>query len=281
MSETITENYNGIQLQQYTKKQKEFLKKAIDINLNGDLFCCDDYTMSKTNFRQKIHELREIIECIVPGRPCYYHLKDIEYTGKKYDHITLRGMEVGKKMQRQLESLYKQPPAIHDIKLTFQCSELYNYFVNTRKQINPHNKGISYPMIRLNDHMVARVTVYPKTTVVDIGCTYKPIIYDPRGSLELVRILEKVRTGLELDGDAIVKTIPNPLDWTITQYHFNRDSAEEFSGPRFHITVDEFAVGFVRHYSKRFQDGKTRIRSEKIVSPNRIVKEEIEQMKAK
>jgi hypothetical protein len=276
MSDSITENYNGIQIQQYTKTQQKFLKKAVTINKAGDLFCWTDFDMSNDNFRQKVFELKGIIECAITSNPAYYRVKGMTYNYKVLDHITLGGMGVGKKMQNILESVSKQPPAIHDIKLKFECPKVYNYLIKFGHKPNPTNKGIVFSRIEVNDHTSLNFTVYPKTITIDLACTYKPIIYDPRGALQLVQILERVRYALTIDTKNLVE-ISDPLEWIITQYHFNQDSTA-YDGPSFHITVDEFSVGMVRYYSKNFPNGVKRIRKEIIKTPKRTVNDEIYEM---
>ena len=220
MISSITENYNGIQIQKYTKTQQKFLKEAI---AKGDIFCWKDFDMTNDNFRQKIFELKDIIECVIPSNPSYYRIKGMPYNNKVLDHITLGGMGVGKKMQKILESVSKQPPAIHDIKLKFECPKVYDYLIKFGWKHNPSNKGIVFSRIEVNDHTSLNFTVYPKTVVIDLACTYKPIIYDPRGALQLVQILERVRYALTIDTKNLVE-ISDPLEWIITQYHFNQDS---------------------------------------------------------
>jgi len=278
MSHSITEKYNGNLLRPHSKKEKEFLKKAISINKQGNLFCCYDFDESRCNFRQILFRLRDEIECVIPSRPSFYKVKGLECNGRILDHLTLKGMEVGNKMEKILESVIKQPPAIHDIKLKFNHDKLYNHLVNLENKVNPKNGGILFPRVDVNDHVTLSYIVYPKTVIVDIGCTYKPIIYDNRGALQLIQILERVRTALEVDTDGIITDIPNPLDWIITQYHFNQDGLEEYSGYPFNVSVDDFSAGFIRHYSKKFPDGKTRIRKEVIKTPKHPVKMEIKKM---
>lgn len=63
------------------------------------------------------------------------------------------------------------------------------------------------------------------------------------------------------------------MSWTVTMWHFGRDSLTEYSGERFHITWEEGLKVF-RIYSKGFKNKKKmKIREEIQEYPNKPLKE--------
>ena len=272
---SLTDVCNGL----HGKRLQEFARKCRSINRQDDYFCCNDYPeLTGGNYRQLIHRLRSFLVCEIKGNPCYYRFKE-EKTSFDRDDLTLEGMVVGTNMDKILRNVRIQPPAIHDIKLKFHSKQLHPYLMKIGKyKENPHNKGIFLPQNKIERHIVADIAIYPQTTVIDIGCTYKPIVYDLRGSLKLIGILQEIYASLIFDTDGEAKDIPHTLKWIVTNYHFNRDSMEEYSGLAFTRTFEDFAGGVIRYYCKEFPDGKRKIRQEKIRSPKCSIEEEIKNM---
>ncbi len=63
------------------------------------------------------------------------------------------------------------------------------------------------------------------------------------------------------------------MSWTVTMWHFGRDSLTEYSGERFHITWEEGLKVF-RIYSKKFHNKeKMKIREEVQEYPNKPLEE--------
>lgn len=272
---SLTDVCNGL----HGKQIQEFAITGRSINRQDDYFCCHDFPkVTEGNYRQLILRLRPILVCEIKGNPCYYRFRD-EKTSFDRDDLTLEGMVVGTNMDKILRDVKNQPPAIHDIKLKFTSKQLHPYLTKIcQYKVNPQNKGIFFPQIKIERHIVADIAIYPSTIVIDIGCTYKPIVYDVKGSLKLIGIVQDIYSSLIYDTNGKVSDIPYPLDWTVTNYHFNRDSMEEYSGLAFTRSFEDFAGGVIRYYCKEFPDGKRKLRQEKIRSPKCSVQEEIKNM---
>lgn len=272
---SVTDVCNGL----HGKRLQEFAIKCRIINRQDEYFCRHDFPkLTRGNYRQLIFRLRPMLVCEIKGNPCYYRFKE-EKTSFDRDDLTLEGMVVGTNMDKILRNVRIQPPAIHDIKLKFPSIQLHPYLSKIGNyKVNPQNKGIFLPQNKIERHIVADIAIYPKTTVIDIGCTYKPIVYDITGALKLVGILQEIYSSLIFDTNGEVEDIPHPLNWIVTNYHFNRDSMEEYSGPAFTRSFEDFAGGVIRYYCKEFPNGERKIRQEKIRSPKCSVEEEIKNM---
>jgi len=272
---SLTDVCNGL----HGKHIQEFAITGRSINRQDDYFCYADYPeLTEGNYRQLILRLRPILVCEIKGKPCYYRFRD-EKTTFDRDDLTYEGMVVGTNMDKILRDVKIQPPAIHNIKLMFSTKQLYPQFIKTGKyNVDPHNGGVFLPKVRIERHIEASVTLYPSKTIIDIGCTYKPIVYDTKGALKLIGILQQIYSSLIIDTNGEALDIPHPLNWIVTNYHFNRDSKEEFSGATFNRTFEDFAGGIIRYYCKEFPDGKRKLRQERIKSPNCSVEDEIKNM---
>lgn len=253
-----------------------FAHKARIINNIGLPFTQSDFPeLLSGNYRQYIRKFGDEIVKITGGHPSFYRFRDI-YTGFEKRFVTLEGMGVGRKFENQLRRLRMQKPALHDIKIMFH-SKLHQILKETNEP-DKRNGLIIFKNISLNKYISANISVYPNIILIDISCTYSPIICDTKGVLEFTQYLEKLR--IILYGMIKGKVgIPNPLGWTITQYHLNQDGKIEYDGNDFHLTVDEFALGVIRCYVKNFPDGKRRLRIEKISTKKTIISDQLEWMK--
>jgi len=178
--------------------------------------------------------------------------------------ITHRVM--GEEMINILKKLIQQPPSIHDLKLQFE-SNLHSKLLEYGHQIIPSNHGIILKLPRFNTNITAKVLVYPRTTQVDIGCTFKPFVYDISGVLKLTALLGRITERISLLVGSNVE-IPEINKWIVTHYHFGKDGKDEYNGQSYHRSYEEVANGFVRFYSKKMDNGTTIPRVEQIQSPH-------------
>lgn len=183
---------------------------------------------------------------------------------------------MGGSMIEILKKLRQQPPKIHDIKLKFQ-SNLHKVLVELGKQPNTRNNGIPLKIPKLDNNINFKILVYPQITQIDVGCTFKPFVYDITGVLKLTFILGRVYhilSFMSLDR----ADIPSIEKWVVTHYHFGKDGTETYSGQSFHRTYEEVSTGLVRFYSKKMPDGNTMPRVEQIQSPQATLDQEIDKM---
>lgn len=259
----------------FTKRETSFLEKATRINKTEQRpFSFLDFPgLTKGNFRQIIYKLHDHIEVVYKSRPCYYKIKGIELAGDSH-RITQRVM--GENTISLLQKLRDQPPKIHDLKLQFS-SNLYSILKDKKCSLDPHNKSIKLNTPSLDNNITAKFLVYPKTVQVDIGCTFKPFVYDIPGLSYLTYFLGRICGYI----DAITEfkaEYPPATKWIITHYHFGKDGTEEYNGQLFHRTFEEFSSGLVRFYSKTMPGGKIIPRIEQIVTPKISLDQEIERM---
>ena len=275
----VTDESNGLRIEDLSPKLQEFVRKGRRINRLGQDFCCKDFPeLGDTLFRQRIFKLKELGWIITTSRGwfCYYRIKG-EYTGRERRTVTHEGMGVGTNMQEIINEASKQIPTIHDIKMKFPSKQLYKNAVKKGMDVNPTNKGIFLEKKTLTRDIYAKVAIYPETVTVDLSCTWEPIIYDIRGAQEFLGHLEILR--LDLCSSFKTFDITNSLDWTVTHYHLNQDGQTEFSDESFHRTISDMVGGFIRIYAKMFPDNSLRMRLERICTPNCSVKEQVNDMK--
>ena len=268
----VTDESNGLHVEDLSPKLQEFVREGKIINRLGQDFCCKDFPeLGDSSFRQKIYKLRKLgwIVTTCRGWFSYYRIKG-EYTGWERKDLTHEGMGVGTNMKNIINEASKKIPSIHDIKIEFKSEKTYQNAIKVGKIPNPKNKGIFEDKLWVSGHTYAKIAIYPKKVVIDIACTYYPIIYDFKGALKLIKSVTVIEDYLIIHYHP--RDMPNNLDWVVTHYHLNQDGQTEFSGTPYHRTISDFTGGFIREYSKRFSDASTRERKERIITPETTVR---------
>ena len=274
INESLTHYINSIS-GTITEREYNFLKKAYAINNEQHSFSVGDFPyLSKGSFRQLIHRFRPIIEVVTKSRPCFYKLVGTNVSGDSHK-ITKRVM--GEGMFEILQRVREQPASIHDIKLMFKSSNLHQILLQNGSKPDSSNKGIKVRIPVFHKNITITCTVYPETIQMDIGCSYKPIVYDISGVTLLSSFLGEVFLFLKLCSSS-ESNIPEVNNWKITHYHFGKDGKETCSGNRFHYTYEEMTEGLVRFYTKIMPDGRTIPRFEQIQTPHNTLDEELENM---
>lgn len=264
----VTPKSHDLRMEDLSPMQQAFVRRGIEINRQGREFCVKDFAdMEPDLFRKYVERLRNTgwIITTMRGRFAWHRIKG-EYTGKENRKVTLEGMGVGANMQSIINEASVQIPAMHDIKITFSSPDLYQNLLKKGAKPHPKNKGIYLTKISLARYIDAKITVYPQKTIVEISCTYNPIIYDIKGAQEFIGHVESIKMYLTKEFDAT--DMPDSLDWIAVHYHINQDGQTEFSDPTFHRTIADITGGLIRVYAKQFPDGKTRLRMERIITPN-------------
>jgi len=273
----VTDESNNHSINSLSPVLREFAKKIQRKNRMGQNVCVKDFPEIKQGaFRQNIKRLKDkgLIITVIKGTFCHYKIRG--EVGRTKRTVTHEGMGVGTNMQDIINEASKQIPTIHDIKIKFPSTQLYKNALKNGMTPNKHNKGILLGKFTLAKDIYAKIIIYPEIVLIDIGCTWEPIIYDIRGAQEFLGHLALLRYYLY----STFKThdLPESLDWTMTQYHLNQDGQTEFSDESFHRTVSDMTGGFIRMYAKRFPDKSLRMRLERIITPNTTIKHQIEDM---
>jgi len=111
----VTDESNGLHVEDLSPKLQEFVKKARSINRLGQDFFVKDFPefRSAESFRQTIYKLRKRgwIVTVIKGWFTYYRIKG-EYTGWERKDLTHEGMGVGTNMKNIINETSKKIPSI-------------------------------------------------------------------------------------------------------------------------------------------------------------------------
>lgn len=253
---------------------KQFVYRASAINeIEKRPFSFGDFPhISKGNFRQIIRRLgSNRVETVTRGRPAFYKIRGIELPLDSH-RVTDRPMGDIKNLVTILEQLRDQPAKVHDIKIKFSNSSLHPILKSKGEIINQSNNSIKIEIPYTDNNIVVKALVYPETTQIDIGCTFKPLIYDHEGVIILTQILSYCLFYLE-GKSSFQAHISDVTKWIVTHWHFNKDGSEHLSGQSFHYSWSDTITGFVRYYSKQMPDGTTIARIEQIQTPQMTISE--------
>ena len=258
-----------------TKSQKHFYDRAESIcKIEQRLFCLEDFTLSKSNFRQKILKLKPYIEKVVSGRPSFYKIKGVDIPGD-LNSITLKPTGVDtSQLEKILLNCKNQPPCIHDLRFKIE-SDLHSKLLQKGITPNKHNNSIliTNDLIPSPDPTLnIKLIVYPKHAQLIIGCSTKPIIINFSSMQELVfnlgRYIELLR--IFVDDLFVIQPVSK---WITTAFHLNKDGSFELQDSNFHYYFEDVANCLTRIYSKHFPDGKTKARIEKTLTVNKPFEE--------
>jgi len=274
----VTDESNKYRINSLPPKLKETVIKGKKINRLGQDFCFKDFPEITHNvFRRRIGRLRKLGWIITTCNDVvsWYKVRG-EYTVRTKRIVTHEGMGVGTNMQEIINEASKQIPTIHDIKIKFPSKQLYKNAVKQGMDVDPSNKGVFLGKLPLAKDIYAKIAIYPESVAIDLSCTWEPIIYDIRGAQELLGHLNLLQYYLY--STFKTRDVPDYLDWIVTHYHLNQDGQTEFSDESFHRTISDMVGGFIRMYSKRFPDKSTKMRLERIITPDCTVRTQINDM---
>jgi len=270
LTHSLTELTNRYHYGKITRGQRKFLKLVREINVEQRTsFCVEDFRgkgYSDNQFRQYIHQLKDMIVIEKKSNPVFYKLKGISLSAHD-KKITDRGMMVGiELLEYNLKQLKGLIAMMHDIALKFKSDNLHTLLKNDR-----YTPATSNSMIKLKhffDELDSDVTfcIYPKSVQIHLSSTYNPIIRDPDGILKLGMILGHVRQYL-IGKSQELANIPLCEDWIVYHYHLNKDGPA-CSGKAFEITVSDFDSTMMRYYTKKMHDGTIKNRIEAIQTPS-------------
>jgi len=258
-----------------TKSQQYFYDRAESIcRIEQRLFCCDDFNLSKTNFRHKILELKPYIVKVVDGRPSFYKIKGVDIPGDLHS-ITLKPTGVDtSQLEKILLNCKNQPPCIHDLRFKIY-SNLHEKLLQKGLTPNKHNNSIliTNSLIPSPDSTLnIKLLVYPKQVQLIVGCSTKPIIYNPSSIQDLVFNLGRYTELLRSFVNDLFSITPISK-WIAVGYHLNRDGSFELQDSNFNYYFEDVANCLTRIYSKHFPDGKIKPRLEQTLTMNKPLEE--------
>jgi len=185
-----------------------------------------------------------------------------------------------KSLYAEISNLPIGQNSLHDIRISFKIEKIWSILLtNSTFNINSRNKDIRLPGINIQDLFIGTTVHRTNTVSVYVACSYKPIVVDVAGVIRLSNALTRVEERLSryIDEVGVGKlSISEHMTWLLTMWHFGADAKAVYEGERFHITYAEAEGILTRIYSKRFKDGKMRIRLERQENPNMELAKAIE-----
>lgn len=246
------------------------------------------HMMSHGTFRNKISKLvRKGIVIVDYWSTCAFYTLPGHRFGKPMTPLPYGGLYTpyfpsyrAKSLYALINNLPLSKNSLHDIRLTFKVEKIWSILSrNSAFRVNSRNKDIRMPGIKVDDLFIGMSVHRTDTITVDVGCSYVPIAVDIPGVIRLSNALTIVEERLSQylrEAGAIQTCIPKHMTWILTMWHFGADSRIEFDGEKFQITYTEAEGILSRIYSKRFKDGKVRLRLELQELPQMSLIEAIE-----
>ncbi|MHA7647161.1 hypothetical protein [Nitrosopumilus sp. S4] len=217
------------------------------------------------------------------NKKCDLILKPI--TGK-YPMFSLKGYKLSKNVRVQgtgvhnsyinhkLQQLYnlatKQPPFMHDIKLSCTTINLYDkLLLQPDIKPNPNNLQFIIP-VYANPRFTSNAQISRNGRLdLHIGCSQLPISCTIDGFSELTEYVGEVKQFLRTRANFDFNS-PPVYEWIFNSYHFNRDT-EPIIDPSYRFSLGQHLQYF---YVKEFENGIIKGRYEEKRVPKTTVKEE-------
>ena len=254
-------------------------------------FCSKDITElpikcpmgSARNIILRLKSLR-LIKLWCRDRLAFYVLEssDISATRKpmtlsRIGGIGLRKIEIN--LVDLLESLpWEELCRIHDVHLTFQADNLYKIFLSKGHAPLPGSKDISLGKSIWSKYRAVTVILHNNGKVSFIlECSNCPIESSPDGFVCMASFLEKcwqevLNKAKLCDPSLEITSLSEVEDWLIVQWHYGKDSAQEFSGERFNITFKMWCGLLARIYVHE-QDRIRKLRLEVVQKPGKSLRQ--------
>jgi hypothetical protein len=224
------------------------------------------------------------IEHLYTTTVSYYTLAGIK-VGKSITHYGAGGKNgfifnpKTNRFSRYVESLPMDKPGVHNIRLRFTSKGLWkiiplysdsDHFIKNVDMKS--NRDIVLYDMDFKDHLI-KTTIHKTDTVeVIVACSENQILLDLLGLARLNSSLTRIEERLQRVIDEYLKLnlrsniasssleakcpIPDHMSWTVTMWHFGRDSLIAYRGEMFEITWRDALGVFNRIYSKEFRNKK-------------------------
>ena len=255
----------------------------LEFEMNGK-----KYKVAYGTFRNKISDIfKDEVEVLYYSPTAYYTLKGSTFpdsvTGthtmdhpynndtNKYAHIC------NHPLYKVIKNLALGKKSIHDTRLRLEVPNIWNHLLSKNYDPNPDNQDI-YLFKGEENNIKFSITVHTTDTIsVSLGCTYFPIEIDVYGVMRLWNTLAIIEERLRSEVNCDTLMIPNHKEWIITMWHFSKDAIPSYSGERFNV---EFGIAkeiLLRVYTKKWDNGKTKVRIEKQEYPMKTIEDAIEE----
>lgn len=178
-----------------------------------------------------------------------------------------------------LESLpWEELCRIHGVHLTFIAENLYKIFLNEGYVPRQGSKDIDLGKFIWSKYRAVTVILHHNSKVSFIlKCTNCPIESSPDSFICLASFLEKSWQEILSKGKLYNPTVngaalPKVEDWLIVQWHYGKDSVQEFSGEKFNITFKIWCGLLARIYVHE-QDRIQKLRIEVVQKPGKSLRQ--------
>jgi hypothetical protein len=167
---------------------------------------------------------------------------------------------------------------IHDVHLTFLAENLYQIFQNKGYVPIQGSKDIDLGKSFWSKYRAATFVLHHNGKVSSIlECTNCPIEASPNNFVCLASFLEKcwqeILSKAKLNDPMLnISPMAKVEDWLIVQWHYGKDSAQEFSGEGFNITFKMWCGLLARIYIHE-QDRMRKLRVEVVQKPGKTLRQ--------
>jgi len=246
------------------------------------------YGMTHGTFRNKISQYirsgyAQLEYC---SGPAFYSLNGFNFAKPKpamTDNHTVVSSLSSLSSVSFIDSLPSDKHALHDIRYRFKVDSIWTVITTSHPELKPNDisKDIALDPIVTHDLTIKTTIHHTDTVSVIVACSLNPIAVDLKGLLRLSNALTRVEERLlrYLDSAPLSLSslsIPDHNSWTVTMWHFGKDSYEEYTGEKFEIAWEDGENALMRIYTKDLND-MTRIRRERQEYPNKRFDEAIDE----
>ena len=240
------------------------------------------YQISYGTFRNYVSEFVrfEKIEVVQYFPQAFYTLKGVS-TGNLMTRDHTRALLMPNRRRLSNDPVYRiiqnlpfGQRALHDVRLRFKATGLYDIFSSQYK--SPNSDDILISRWTINDLEII-ATVHPTDTVsIVIGCSFCPIAVDVNGVVRLSNALATTKERISnLANDTL--SIPDHMSWIVTMWHFGADATTTYTREKFYASWEVAQHALITVYSKDWKDGKSRVRIEKQEYPQKSLSEALEE----
>lgn len=225
-----------------------------------------EYGMDSGTCRNKICKFKKLglVEFRFLSSNAYYSLPGHNFSIEVTLNHAGVPLDIGRQtpLYKWLKNRPREKQSLHDIRLIFSATGFWNAVYQNFSEINPNNQDINLPTMEFTKDIIIKVTVHHTDTVsVAIACTNRPIVIDIPDILDMIEVLTRLETKLAaLCGPSV--NIPHYKTWIVKMWHFGFDFLDRYDKKEFHIVFEEGISDLWRFYTKRWKDGKVRVRGE-------------------
>jgi|SRR5215204_2992699 len=176
-----------------------------------------------------------------------------------------------------IKDLYLGKKSIHDIRLRLQVQDIWIHLLSQYYIPNSNNEDICI-LNGEENNIKFSVTVHSTDTIsISLGCTHFPIEIDVNGIMRLWNTFAVIEERLRSKVNCDTIKILSHKSWMVTMWHFSKDALPSYAGERFNAEFGTVKEILIRIYTKKWRDGKTRIRIEKQEYPMKTIENAIEE----